>query len=168
MGSESARSGQRWQIGGRRSFPNCSRAFPNPSWSGGPDQMTSQKIGERGVRALVKENAHLAGKCRLVQAAGGKVQHRDDLVARQAVIQLDQLVDGDASSRFSKTTDTGIRVPGKPRRRSPFQAHFLPPDIGTNRALPCGRSLLQGRRNESTKVDLMPPGRKILPLCCAF
>jgi hypothetical protein len=63
------------------------------------------------------------------------------------------------SSRFLKTTDTGIRVPPEnPGAAHPFQARFLPPDIGTNRALPFADSLsfffrVKEREPLVTKVD---------------
>jgi hypothetical protein len=54
--------------------------------------LPSKKIGERRGRALVKENAHLLGERWLLQAAGGKVQDRDD--GRASGHRLNQFVDG--------------------------------------------------------------------------
>jgi hypothetical protein len=82
--------------------------------------MSREKIGDGRGRTLVEENAHLPGKRWLVQATGGKVEDRDDLVARQAVVELDQVVDRDTVFQVSNTTETGIRVPAE----DPGAAHL--------------------------------------------
>jgi hypothetical protein len=82
------------------------------------------------------------------RAAGGKVQDRDDLVARQAIVQLNQFVEGEAVFEFSNTRKPASAFPENPGAAYLFGHAF---DGGALRPIQrCHiRSLLQGKGNRA-------------------